>query len=451
MKGRAILLLFLTLHLVFYSGASSWPMFQHDSGHTGCIAVNSSLHLRDIELLWRFKANRSVTSPVVEDINNDGKREVIFGSADGNLYVINYTGKRLWVYKSNTGISSTPAVGDLNLDGKVEIVFVSGDKSVYVLNERGEPLWEHKYYQLSVSSPVTIANIDSSMEREIIIGKYVLNYRGDKINVSERYLNNRGISIVESNTGYVLAMGRRIPGPSTGESYSYSLPAVCDVNNDGKLEIVIWENRASISGVPVCSVRGVEKSGEILYLLNLSGDIIWKYSIPQTTPPAVADLDGDGFFEIIFASRDRNFYILSHEGYRQWSYRLDSFLNTAPAVADLDNDGKLEILIGTENGSIYAFGSDEKFIKTKKINTTSSLANLTNITSTTITTTTSSTTTTSETTTTLMSQTTTIIYKYEYKPYRCDYITPAIIISSAIIFSSIIIGVAIILGIRYKK
>jgi hypothetical protein len=115
--------------------------------------------------------------------------------------------------------------------------------------------------------------------------------------------------------------------------------------------------------------------------------------------PAIQDLNGDGYSEIVFGSDDGNLYVftLTPEGFQDsggsailnWSRSLqaqDSALRSVtadpddrdvrtsgtlrdyvglggqiystPAIGQLDDDGQLEIVVGAENGRLYAFNHD---------------------------------------------------------------------------------------------
>ena len=75
--------------------------------------------------------------------------------------------------------------------------------------------------------------------------------------------------------------------------------------------------------------------------------------------PALADLDGDGYLEVIFAGRQiGNLYVIQHDGCHSenWPQRIGPTY-CSPAVGDLDCDGDLEIVIGAAR-NVYAFHHD---------------------------------------------------------------------------------------------
>ena len=78
---------------------------------------------------------------------------------------------------------------------------------------------------------------------------------------------------------------------------------------------------------------------------------------------AVADLDGDGYKEII-CGQGENLYVWKHDGtpYLRSPFFTRSGMNmkSSPVVCDIDNDGEKEIIVATRNNPsyIYAIKSD---------------------------------------------------------------------------------------------
>ena len=72
------------------------------------------------------------------------------------------------------------------------------------------------------------------------------------------------------------------------------MPVACDMNGDGKDEIVVSNN----DGV---------------YCLGSTGGkaaVLWKYPTPNCGPPVIADVDADGFVEVVLATQNGKILIL---------------------------------------------------------------------------------------------------------------------------------------------
>ena len=120
---------------------------------------------------------------------------------------------------------------------------------------------------------------------------------------------------------------------------SYAAPAVGDLDNDGQPEIV------NVSWYPPLKVTAVRADGEIWWQRTIEGGSI--------ANPVLADLDGDSLLEVIVTTLSADIYIFRYNG---TSYTDDTTglfkavtggaTYNPPAVCDLDNDGYPEIIFG---------------------------------------------------------------------------------------------------------
>jgi len=128
-----------------------------------------------------------------------------------------------------------------------------------------------------------------------------------------------------------------------------SSPSMADIDGDGMKEIIF----AHMNG--------------ILYVLRHDGTRFWQRLMggyPRNSQ-AIADINDDGYLEI-FAGTDKKLFAYYHNGTNLtgWSQSIGEMgsresLNPSPAIGDLDGDGSLEIVIGTrENSTVYVFNAD---------------------------------------------------------------------------------------------
>jgi hypothetical protein len=145
------------------------------------------------------------------------------------------------------------------------------------------------------------------------------------------------------------------PGDFTklGKYYAAG-PSIADLDGDGIPEIIAptWND----SNLYVFTPQGTLKPGFPVHLR----DPIW-------SSVAVADLNNDGHKELIFASNGFNFYVFRDNG----TEYMDGDANPAtngvfkvlgqpfnygsPAVADINNDGYPEIIYGSTDGKVYVW------------------------------------------------------------------------------------------------
>jgi len=190
--------------------------------------------------------------------------------------------------------------------------------------------------------------------------------------------------IVATNNGHVLAIDHnghvlwdRDTAPSFGMAAGtqeiHSSPAIADIDNDGRPEIVV--GAGTIYGT-VCTQGGV-------IVLEHDGQVKagWpQLAVDEETPPAgcrdtvfaspaLGDLDKDGDLEIVAAGFDKRVYAWHHNGtlvagfppasalhhrFPTWpglDHKLGDNTWGSPALADLDNDGNLDIVLGTGEGN----------------------------------------------------------------------------------------------------
>jgi len=77
--------------------------------------------------------------------------------------------------------------------------------------------------------------------------------------------------------------------------------------------------------------------------------------------PAVVDLDGDGYLEIVFGDAAGAIRVYRHDGTAQpgWPVYPGAALSPSPiAIGDLDGDGELSVVAGTMDGRVFAYHAD---------------------------------------------------------------------------------------------
>lgn len=149
-----------------------------------------------------------------------------------------------------------------------------------------------------------------------------------------------------------------------------SSPAVADIDKDGQPEIVIGAGSTNPAdctrgGVIVIEHDGSVKPGWPKMAVDFSGN-----GCPDTVygTPALGDVTGDGYLEIVAGGFDTRVYAWRHDGTPLAGFPADSYLydrlgwpNLAgqladtiwgsPVLADLTGNGRVDILLGTDEGN----------------------------------------------------------------------------------------------------
>ncbi len=223
------------------------------------------------------------------------------------------------------------AAGDLDGDGIPEIVATSFNHNVTALRADGSVMWRFSDDD-TVLSGVAIGDIDRDGRNDVVMS-------GD---ASQNAAYDAGGNIVALS-----GEGRRKWTKHVGQ-IGQSSPVLVDINGDGKLEIFAGTgiNFVNLNGVPFPGneVNGLDSNGN-----NLPG---WPYNTGPNTgnfrtpsPPAVADLDGDGIPEIIIGDYSGQIHAIKANGSLLWKVQaFDTPLFAAPLVADIDGDGHLDVI-----------------------------------------------------------------------------------------------------------
>ena len=186
------------------------------------------------------------------------------------------------------------------------------------------------------------------------------------ISVAKLFANDeRMITVVGDSNGYLhawYANGNEIPrfpkkindhsqarnSGGVTQSLNYfinSTPNLIDINGDGNMEIFVGSGDGWLYGL---DNQGNALNGWPKFTGVSTGDGV--YGVFSS--PAVADIDGDGTFEVIVGAYSHYIYVWNAEDgtpYPGWPFNNADTVWSSPALRDLDGDGKLEIIIGCDS------------------------------------------------------------------------------------------------------
>ncbi len=267
------------------------------------------------------------SAPVLADVNRDGRSEIFVGGTDGKLYGLNAEGGFLtgWpVDVSSYGVTSphTPVVTDLNNNGDLELIFSSEQSPqgsyIFAYQADGQEIFSFSFEGYTGNYPAA-ADVDGDGEKDIIL----LNKNSGKGVIS--ILNRQGV--VKDEAGI------------NGTITHTSIPALGDLNGDGTPEIIVQSDSA------LNVIDGYGNS-----FLRFPRE--WGYADMGNSAPVIGDVNGDGSPEIVvtllkYGATMPEVRVYQADGTLAHGFpiRLPLGRSGVPAIADLNQDGFMNIIL----------------------------------------------------------------------------------------------------------
>ena len=343
------------------------------------------------------------SKPAVADLDLDGQVEIIVtagstrtnggATGPGSLSVLNgQNGQEICRYTppafagSARGVFSSPAIGNLDpSDPQLEFVFGDWGATINVMNHDCSIVWTSQRapdvtgmqlppdynemlppYQVYVNDTIwsspAIADMNRDGQLDIIIG---VDTHIDDNNLT---IDGGRMLIINGNDGTVQVS-------IDTEEVIWSSPTIADLDNDGQLDIIVgmgycWQN-------PDCAPppNGVQNLDNKIFAWDRNGNDLpgWPHSLGSnnavlTSSPAVADIDNDGFLEVILNTfaidtlpptnpqATGTVRAIEHTGQSKWATipmipaSQTTFTNYAassasPIIVDVTNNGQFDVIV----------------------------------------------------------------------------------------------------------
>ncbi len=323
-----------------------------------------ALHANDGSIYWRATGlgKETYSGPVIFDIDGNGYPTVFVGSTDtskglngtGRLTALSYDGQILrqtFIWRPCSGGLS---IADTDLDGEFEIYM--GERNMYLNdplygdNDYGKGIlsfwarnltlrWSRPEVFCSSQKPM-IADVNNDGTLDVIIGDL-----------------NGGVAVLNSTDGSTIRMTLGIPSDAPTHYQS----SVYDIDRDGNLEMLMADFHNTTS--------------DDLVIWDL---VKWKVDARMYIGkcfygPQLADVNGDGYMEIVACNYksifiiDNSYHILDgivglsgEVGSGEELRNIDGLSGLAgtlnyAVVQDIDGDAYNELIVTTQSGAIYAF------------------------------------------------------------------------------------------------
>ncbi len=295
--------------------------------------------------LWQFQTNGQVHAVFSCDINCDGNTEILLGSLDNYLYLLDAQGQLLAKYNMKFSIHTLYAT-DVDKDGQVEILVGTDGKDLTALTFDADcgfaEKWRHPFDNRLLSLCVT--DIDGDGQSEIIAGSedkhfYILDAQGKVI--WRHNHKHRAFSI-----------------------YPY------DIDNDGVPELLVGSDNNIVRAMRIRLRRGVDKKIRRYYKSlkehdaarlaeltinerNLLQDILLKSTKEYVNLKQAEDLIGEKLYKdaLSILLRLEQQKVESH-----WNRNAIGHIRTV-CFRQVSGDLKQEIIVGTIEGNVMALNA----------------------------------------------------------------------------------------------
>lgn len=269
------------------------------------------------DILWEHDTDQYTLSPIIGVVSRLNQTRVIVGSWHKIYCLNGENGSQIWEYSFDGGyyggyyyfLNHSPAIGDLNNDGELEIIIYtyhatmpySGGAVWHYVDcvslTDGARLWRFSMFNgrnppnhlnEHESFPV-IADLNNDGNFEVIITN----------NYTPYYTHTCNIFCIDGRNGNLIwenGLNEVVGSPM----------AVSDINNDGILEVLV----GSADTYPPYL------DGYLYSINGRDGKILWKYQtkISICSSPAIGDINNDGKQEIVFGCDNGKVYALAMDG-----------------------------------------------------------------------------------------------------------------------------------------
>lgn len=343
--------------------------------------------------------------PTLEDINNDGKLDLLIGRDLASFYFFRNDGTvnaPQWTYINqyiNTETShywKNPHFVDLDNDNDFDLVYGTDDGNLNAYQNNGTastPLFQYNgtwfpVVKVSGHSTTSFADIDNDGDLDLISGTST---------GQVRLIQNNGTAIqpqfalTAGNYGNISTSSYSFPrfadfdkdgdqdvvtGATDGKVYLYlrdgntftlanwfsafdagwtSIPAPVDIDNDGDIDLLI----------------GCETAAEVIFLENTGNNIFVKnqsfisgINFGSYNKPAFGDVDNDGDQDLIIGNLFGSLKFYENTGTAtlpSWQEKsslvagIERDQNSTPFFADIDGDTKKDLIIGDSDGNFIVY------------------------------------------------------------------------------------------------
>jgi outer membrane protein assembly factor BamB/energy-coupling factor transporter ATP-binding protein EcfA2 len=287
---------------------------------------------------WRTTFDNRILSLCVTDLDNDGKSEIVAGSEDKHIHILDEHGRTIWRHNHKFRIFSLYPY-DIDNDHIPELLVASENDRVRAMRIRlhkGLVRKIHKYYQRLEESEPPFLNSLNTDQRDLLQDIV-------RVNVKEQVSLELAKQLMDAGE-YNRALSMLL------KLQQNKVELLVHKDDVGHLRRVCFRH---VAGDPKCEIIVSNTEGKV-QAFNESGQPTWSVHLDDH----IVDMQ-TGFIdhreqeEIVVCSSDHRVYILG--GTRKLTQRdihLDAWMSSV-CVTVPDKQSQAEIIVGSEENKLY--------------------------------------------------------------------------------------------------
>ncbi len=286
---------------------------------------------------YPYNGNTGESSPVIGDINNDGREDLLLTMGMHLIALDIYNQKVIYDYDRLEGNRVSPPVLFPYTPNDLRSVITSRDGStlnIYMVDHNGNTAWNRSIPISSIPSNGPVTFLPSPA-----VGEINLVHDGNEIVILTPFENGNGYVRLFSRDGEELWLS-----PFKAEGQFDSSPALADVDGDLLSEIAVVSWRAALFP---------NRLESHAYLLDNGGSMIWEFIKNETATveatvasPIFTHINLDEPADMVFATTNTIIAIDGGRGESLWQIAPQSgVISSSPAAGEFDDDNFLDITL----------------------------------------------------------------------------------------------------------